>query len=319
MMTANKKLKELADKVATMLESGNTSAWTQPWKSGGNMPMNALTGKQYHGINMLSLWVEAEIKGFRTHQWVTFRQKNTLSEKEECEISVIKGQKGTTCYRWVTWIPKQYKKIGEDQYLDQKTGAIGNEMIATRFALKTFAVFNLDQLEGVPDHYFQSKDQPPPTHEAHDQATYFVDCLGADIRVGGDRAFYNPRQDFIGVPAISSFFTEDAYWSTMFHELTHWTGHESRLNRPSHKQWGDNTYAAEELVAEFGAAFMCAELGFIEPPTAKHEDYLASWATQIRKDPDVLMRAARGAEKAVAYMNKQYQATLESDKVAANS
>ncbi len=309
MATTHQKIQELADKVATMLELGDTSAWTKPWRTTGYIPNNALTQKNYHGVNQLVLWIEAAVHGYKTHTWMTFKQKNALAERLEQEITIRKGQHSTAGYRYVTWIPSNFKMVGNDLYMDVTTGNHYREFEVTRFTLKTFNVFNIDQMDGIPDSYYASTEPAQATHIQAKAIFSMVENTKAEVRHGHPKAAFYPRNDFIIMPHISDFISNEDYFSTLFHELTHWTGHESRLDRLETAHFGDESYAKEELVAEFGSAFLCADFQ-IEESQPQHEAYLISWAKDIRDDPDLLFNAVRKAEKAHTYiqnLNAQQQ------------
>lgn len=307
MMSIQKHIDALANQVADMLEKGDRSAWTKPWSCTGNMPINLLTQKEYRGINTLILWLAAATKGYTTHHWCTFKQKQMLSEKYEVDITVRKGEKSTTCFRWVDWIPKQYKKKGSTYFHD---GNAYREEEVRRWTMKSFGLFNLDQLENVPEELMPVTVNPMEYEYQQRALIAFQLAVPWATIHRGDRACYIPSKDEVWMPPPQSFFSEDDYASTLFHEYGHATGHKSRLDRLSLHNRASSDYAAEELVAEFTAAFLCARFDIMEP-SARHADYLASWAKQIRNDPNCLMRAVQQAEKADQYLMDTYNAFIK--------
>jgi antirestriction protein ArdC len=170
--------------------------------------------------------------------------------------------------------------------------------------MKGYTVFNVEQIEGLPGEYY---DKPEPAGEAVeriDRAEKFFASTGASIHHGGDRAYYAIGPDHIKVPYIEAFRDAESYYATLAHEVTHWTRHESRLNRDfGRKQWGDEGYAQEELVAELGAAFLCADLGLTLVDREDHAAYIGSWLKVLKDDKRAIFRAAAHAQKAVNYLH----------------
>ena len=200
-----------------------------------------------------------------------------------------KGERGTiVCYA-DTFIPKAEKQRAQEQGTDPQS--IG--------FLKRYTVFNVDQCEGLDPSFFEGV-SPLPEREAVPIAEELIAATGADFRIGGDRAFYVPSEDFIQVPHQSTFFEQINYYRTCFHELGHWTGHKTRLDRNLKGHKRTKLYAKEELVAEMTTAFICASLGIV--PTVRHADYIGSWLTVLKDDKRFVFKAASLASKAADYI-----------------
>ncbi|HLG90343.1 MAG TPA: zincin-like metallopeptidase domain-containing protein [Alphaproteobacteria bacterium] len=272
---------EVTDKIIAELEQGRVP-WVQPWgraKAGLGLPKNAATSRRYSGVNILILWGAVIEKGFPSQQWLTFRQALDLGG------NVRKGERGTTVCYADRFIPKdEIERAKRD----------GDEPEAVPF-LKRFTVFNVAQCEGLPESALAG---PPvlPEREIIPRAEALIAATAADFRIGGERAFYVPSADYIQVPPQPAFFEQINYYRTCFHELGHWTGHVSRLNREQSGRFGSKSYAREELVAEMASAFLCAALGIT--PTVRHADYLGSWLDVLREDNRAIFRAASAASKA---------------------
>jgi len=279
---------EVTDKIIAELEAGRVP-WVQPWGSAGinaslGLPQNAATGRKYSGINILILWGAVTERGFTGQRWLTFRQALGLGGH------VRKGEKGTTVVYADRFIPNGERARAEEA---------GEEPEAIAF-LKRFTVFNTDQCEDLPAE--ASAAAPPPLLEnlILPEAEALIRATGADIRIGGDRAFYVPSADFIQVPPPSAYFEPINWHRTVFHELGHYSGHSSRLNRDLSGAFGSAAYAREELVAEMTGAFVCAALSIV--PTVRHADYLGSWLEVLREDNRAVIRAASAASKATDYL-----------------
>jgi antirestriction protein ArdC len=278
---------EITDKIITELEAGCVP-WVQPWGSSGinaalGLPKNAATGRKYSGINILILWSAVAERGFTGQSWLTFRQALALGG------NVRKGEKGTTVVYADRFVPDGERTRAADA---------GEEPEAIPF-LKRFTVFNTDQCADLPSDA-DTAAPVPPEHLILPQAEALIRATGADLRVGGDRAFYVPSADYIQVPPPSAYFEPVNWHRTVCHELGHWTGAEARLNRDFAGRFGSSAYAREELVAELTSAFVCAALSIT--PTVRHADYLGSWLEVLREDNRAIIRAASAASKAADYL-----------------
>jgi antirestriction protein ArdC len=276
---------EITDKIIAELEHGHVP-WVQPWAGAAaplGLPKNAATARPYSGINILILWMACTERGFSSQNWLTFRQALKIG------AHVSKGEKGTTVVYADRFIPYRER---------ERATETGDEPDAIPF-LKRFTVFNADQCEGVP------AEIAPPAEPLADnlilpQAEALIRATGADIRIGGNRAFYDPSADYIQVPPPSAFFEPINVHRSIFHELGHWTGAKHRLNRDLSGAFGSSSYSREELAAEITSAFVCATLSIV--PTVRHADYLASWLEVLREDNRAIIRAASAASKAADYL-----------------
>ncbi|MFD9900287.1 ArdC family protein [Mesorhizobium sp. NPDC059025] len=276
---------EITDRIIADLERGCVP-WVKPWgraKAAIGLPKNADTGRVYSGINILILWSAVTEHAYPSQNWLTFRQALALGG------SVRKGEQGTTIVRADRFISKDEK---------ERAKAEGTEPQAIPY-LKRFTVFNVAQCDGLPGHIC-SDAQPLPEREIVPHAEALLRASGADIRIGGDSAFYMPASDYIQVPPQPAFFEQINYYRTCFHELAHWTGHATRLARDLSGAFGSKTYAREELTAEIAAAFACSALGVV--PTVRHADYIGSWLSVLREDDRAIFRSASLASKAADFL-----------------
>ena len=180
--------------------------------------------------------------------------------------------------------------------------------------MKSYTVFNVEQIDGLPDHYHAIVPQVPTGLPRDQRADAFFANTGANIRVQGTQAYYAKEPDRITIPPINAFESTEAYYSTLAHEAVHWTRHPSRLDRDlGRKRWGDAGYAHEELVAEMGAAFLCADLGLSPQPSNEHAEYIAGWLKELKNDKRFIFKAAAHAEKAVDYLHALQPAAEEPD------
>ncbi|HZQ43849.1 MAG TPA: zincin-like metallopeptidase domain-containing protein [Acidobacteriaceae bacterium] len=278
---------EITNKIIADLQQGRVP-WVQPWGSATTkaqlaLPKNASTNRTYSGINVLILWGAVIQHGFSGQSWLTFRQASALGGH------VRKGERGTTVVYADRFVPDDAK---------QRAAENGGEARAIPF-LKRFTVFNTDQCGGLPEEIATVAPPPPPgTIEPRVEA--LIKATGIEVRIGGNRAFYDASEDYVQVPPPAAFFEPINWYRTALHELGHASGHASRLNRDLSGSFGSRKYAFEELVAEINAAFCCAALGIV--PTVRHADYLGSWLEVLREDNRAIVRAASLASKAADYL-----------------
>ena len=277
---------EITDKILAELEAGCVP-WVQPWgtaavKAPLALPKNASTDRTYSGINVLLLWGSTIEHGFTGQSWLTFRQALSLGGH------VRKGERGTTVVYADRFVPGDEKR---------RAAETGEEAQAIPF-LKRFTVFNTDQCE-LPGGIATAA-PPPPPGLIEPRVEALIKATGVTFRIGGDRAFYAPAEDYVQVPPPQAYFEPINWHRTALHELGHATGHPSRLNRDLSGSYGTKKYAFEELVAELSAAFGCASLGIV--PTVRHADYIGAWLEVLRKDNRAIVRAASQASKAADYL-----------------
>lgn len=261
---------EVTAKIVAELEQGRLP-WVQPWGRTGmanpSLPRNALTSRSYSGVNILILWGAVIEQGYPTQSWLTFRQAR------EAGGNVRKGEHGTTVVYADRFTPEKEKErarqTGEGEG-DQSSlrGSDDRPSRAVPF-LKMFTVFNVAQCEGLRPG-LAADPAPLAEREIVPVAEDVIAASGVDFRIGGDRAFYVPSADYVQVPPQPAFFEQINFYRTALHELTHATGHPSRLGRKLTNGFGSKDYAREELIAEMGSAFLCASLGI--QPTVRHAD-----------------------------------------------
>ena len=278
------KYEVLTNRIVAALEQG-VRPWTKEWKGNGSFerPLRS-NGEPYRGINALNLWVAAEERGFNSPYWLTYKAAQALGAQ------VIKGAKSESVFYASTF--NKVEDNGDERQIP---------------FLKATAVFNADEIEGLPAHFY-ARTAPivtVPHLTRHEPSEAFIAALGADIRHGGDRAFYVRNPDYIQLPDFEAFFTSEAYYGTAFHELAHWTGAPHRLDREKGNIFGDSSYAFEELVAELAAAYLCADLGVAAEPREDHASYIACWIKALKSDPKAIFKAAALAEKAVEFLHRQ--------------
>jgi len=276
----------VTDKMIAALEAG-VVPWHKPWAASG-LPRSMSTGKVYRGVNPILLGITAQIEGYASPFWGTYKQ---ITEQGG---QVRRGEKGSLITFWKQW----GKKVQDEATQQWETKTI--------MILKTFVVFNLEQADwadGVPKKFVTVA---PTEHEAIEAAeailTGYVERKGAPGFAfdGGDRAYYRPSTDSVHIPARTAFGSAEALYSTAFHEFGHSTGHASRLARKGVTEnhfFGDASYAQEELVAEMTAAFLCGASG-IEQTHANSASYLANWLEVLRGDKRFVLQAASQAQKA---------------------
>lgn len=272
----------VTDSIVGMLEKG-VRPWAPQWEAGScglpAIPTRA-NGESYRGINVALLWGAAEMKGYRHHTWMTFNQAKELGG------CVRKGEKSTPIVYWGSYAKED--ENGEEE---------------TRLFAKGYAVFNVEQIDHLPERFYEAA-PVVETAERIKLADQWAVGTGADIRHGGAKAFFSPKSDHVQMPPLEAFYERDAYYATLAHELTHWSGAKARLDRQFGKRFGDKAYAFEELVAELGAAFAMARLGIAAEPREDHASYLASWLKVLKSDKRAIFTAASKAQAACDYLFK---------------
>lgn len=280
---------KVTNKIIADLEKGELS-WLKPWSS-GNMDGQIVkplrhNGQPYNGINVLMLWGAAVEHSYQSPTWMTFKQAKELG------AHVKKGERGNL----VVYANTITKTEEQDD---------GSEEERTIPFMKGYTVFNVDQIKGLPEQYYTKPEPIIDGAERIDHAEAFFSASGADIRHGGNRAFYcGGGSDHVQMPHFEAFRSPEAYYATLAHELTHWTKHPNRLDREfGRKKWGDEGYAREELVAELGAAFLCADLELTPEPGEDHAAYIQSWLKVLKNDKRAIFSAAAHAQRAADYLH----------------
>ncbi len=251
------------------------------------LPVNALTKNPYNGINIVSLWASSDAFGYQTPLWGTYRQW------AELDAQVRKGEKASLVV---------FYKSYETEPDAQKPDDDGKRRVA-----KASWVFNVAQVDG-----YQLEETPPPSNpvERMLRADAFVTETNVEIRYGGSRAYYRPSGDFVQMPdehlftGTATSSRSEAYYAVLCHELTHASGAKHRLDRDLSGRFGNEAYAMEELVAELGAAFLCAELGITPEPRLDHAQYIHNWLAVLKSDNRAIFTAAAKASEAVGYLKR---------------
>lgn len=276
--------KTVSDKIAAELAAG-AAPWIKPWSAtpGQNVPCNAVTNRPYSGVNVLLLWA-ARGKGYASPRYLTFKQA------KEAGGNVRKGEHGETVFFVKRLVVK-----------DKNAAPDSDEHKAVTM-LRAYTVFNVAQCENLPERIVLGKVAPIVRNGDERDATVdeFLSATKADIREGHGEAYYIPSQDYISLPAFAAFRSAAHFYNVSFHELAHWTGAKSRLNRDFSGRFGSNAYAAEELVAELAAAFLCAE--FDIDGELRSAGYIATWIKLLKDDSRAFFTAASKAQAAADYL-----------------
>jgi antirestriction protein ArdC len=278
----------VTEKIIADLEQG-VRPWLKPWNAehaAGRIsrPLRH-NGTPYQGINILMLWASAEEAGFACPYWLTFGQAKELGG------FVKKGEHGS---------PVVYA----NSFKKTETNGDGQEIEAEILFLKQYTVFNAVQVEGLPEHFYALAKPPQETITRIEHAETFFANTKAEIRTGGDRACYALEPDYIKMPPLECFRDAESHAATLAHELTHWTRHPSRLDRDlGRKRFGDAGYAMEELVAELGSAFLCADFSITPEIRADHASYIETWLKVLKDDKRAIFIAASHASRATEYLH----------------
>lgn len=271
--------------IKAMEQSDGTVA--MPWQRSGlptSIPKNACTDAFYNGCNVIGLWCASEVNNYPVSLWGSYKQWQSLGAQVRC------GEKGTLIAFY-----KQFDVTPEPEQPDDD---------GKRYVARASYVFNVSQVDG----YALELPSPMPPLEQHEAATRLVNATGAVIRYGGDRAYYASGSDHVQMPDENRFRQDDpleraaAHACVMFHELGHWSGAKHRLNREFGKRFGDDQYAAEEVVAELTASFLAAQLGISSVPRDDHAHYIKHWIDVMKKDNRAIFTAAAKASEAARYL-----------------
>jgi len=269
---------EVTDQIIQELEKG-AAPWIKPWKSDNTCEKNIVSKKEYNGINRLILGMMTHFKGYQSPYYGSFKQW------QEMGGTVKKGEKGIKIVF--------YKPVSKESITP--TGDVEKSAYA---CLKTYYVFNADQVEGI------EISKPVIEPRFYNPAPALDDRIlktGANIKHGGGSAFFSPTGDFIGMPNRDTFQDDSSYYATILHELTHWSGAKNRLDRDMGGKFGSSKYAFEELVAELGAAFLCQDYSI--QGELRHAGYIQNWLTCLKENNQAIFKAAALAQKAADYLN----------------
>ena len=267
----------VTDSIIAELEKG-AAPWIKPWRADSSADRNMITGRPYQGINRLIFGLSSMMKGYSAPVWASYQQWQALGAQ------VKEGERATRGVYFQPVVKKTNKATGETD---------------TYTLLKSFTVFNVEQVTGI--EYVPAVVPQLTDFQRHERAEATIAATGAVISYGGDAAFYAPSLDRIQMPNRSAFDAESSYYATIFHELTHWTGDKSRCDRDkSGNRFGNPAYAFEELVAELGAAFLCADHGIAGE--LRHAGYIGNWLKACREDNRAIFRAAALAQRAADFI-----------------
>jgi antirestriction protein ArdC len=291
-MNTDKKdiFQRVTDAIVTAIEEG-AGSYRMPWRTSGGFPsspINAVSKKTYRGINILVLWASAQKRGYKSGTWATYKQWQELGAQ------VRKGEKSTNVVFW------KFFELGESQ---EESSDDRRRIPMAR----DYWVFNAEQVDG----YSAPARPKVSAPERIESADAFFRSVGIEVQPGENRAFYCPEKDAVHMPAFEAFKEPLFYYSVLAHEATHWTGAPQRLNRDLSGRFGTQGYAAEELIAELGAAMLCAELGLPTDPRADHAPYIASWLKLLKNDKRAIFTAATKAQQAADWMMKRTASDLE--------
>lgn len=279
---------EVTRRIVEAIERG-VRPWSRPWsrsQAAADMLPRRHTGEAYRGVNVLLLWAAALERGYTAQTWLTFRQVQAEGGQ------VRKGEKGTTVVYAGQFMPANGTTDDNDEDIPARR---------TLAYLRSYTVFNVEQVDGLPA---SPTPQPEEWPKVGNDAQAFIAKTGATVHHGGDRAFYAPGPDVVQVPHARQFRDAVAYLGTLTHELVHWTGHTDRLARQFGQRFGDQAYAMEELVAELGAAFVCARLNVGAEPREDHAAYLTEWLAVLKADKRAVFTAAAQAQSAADYLHE---------------
>ncbi len=315
---------EITKKIIDLLKQEKI-IWHQEW-IGSGFPANFFTKKRYRGVNTILLWIAQLKNQYESSFWLTFNQIKKLKGK------LKKGSKGEYIYFFEKYKPDTIKKMcrncrklkecleGQEWLKTENDINIAENTDLNEICdeykpvynsfIKSYVVFNLDCIEGI-------------KVESNVCQKWLTDYSGIKKILGsyvdappviekGSRAYYNTIEDYICMPPKSKFYEEEGYWATLFHELIHSTGNEKRLNRKSLYERTEHSYSLEELIAELGACFLCAEAGITNKRRIKNSaGYIKSWIEVLQNNPAWIWKASHEAEKACQYILNQSAKSIQ--------
>lgn len=277
---------EVTQKIINQLEKGVDSFRNILINSAAEgMPKNGLTGNDYKGSNVLMLWFAKEELGYKSNTWLTYKQAIELGAQ------VRKGEKSTLC----SYFDMKEKKQADS---DMEQGE-GKDFY---MLCKPFFLFNLDQIDNLPEHLLH-KEEAKNNNKRLPEIADFLANTGADvIEEQSAKIYYDRTGDKVHIPNINKFISSENYYLALAHEITHWTGAPQRLNRTKGKRFADDAYCWEELVAELGAAMVGGHFGLLDATLEHHASYLQSWLNGLKADKNAIFAASKLAFEAYEYM-----------------
>ncbi len=296
---------QITQQIVDALTAGGLPPWRRPWRADKNCgsPANVVSKRNYTGVNPLLLAIAAQKHNLQSRWWGTFNQWMEMGGRVKARPAHVPPG------RWGTQIVFCRPVTKTEKTPD------GDEEDKTFFFLRTYTVFCLDQVEGSALDHLRAGNAPltaADTHARHEEAERVISATWADIRHGGDRACYRPKEDYILMPDRGRFDTAESYYETLLHEMTHWTEHPSRLNWSRAEK--ENTYAIGELVAELGACYLMGEIGLPLADTWRNSaSYLQGWLKAMNQDPRFIFRATAQASRAADHVlsYSRHQAPVE--------
>ena len=276
---------EITSLIIAKIEAG-VAPWVRSWSAGsaGSRPLRH-NGEAYSGINCLYLWAVGDEAGYASPYWMTYRQAEALGGQ------VRRGESGS--------LSVYFNAINKTE-TDAQTGQENSRLV--RF-MRHYVVFNAEQIDGLAPHFHPANEDvvvEPSTRQ--DAIDAFFAAIPADIRYGGDKAFFSPSHDFIQMPRRSAFKSQDHFASTLAHESVHWSGSPDRLAQTFGKRFGDDAYSFEEIVASIGQSLVCADLDLPAELHDSHASYIDHWLRCLKRDKTAIIHAASKAEQAVRYL-----------------
>jgi len=296
-MNTNEIYRQVTQQIIESLEAG-VLPWKRPWVGAG-LPKNAESLRSYGGVNILLLWIQSETKNWSSSNlWGSYKCWQRLKG------NVKRGEKGTRIVFWD--VRKRVEKDAET----------GEEKERKIFLAKRHTVFNLHQVTGKVVERLMEEQEATTNFENHSLADEVIASTGADIFYGGTKAGYNLTRDEICLPPKCAFTSPDGFYSTAFHELAHWTGHPSRLDRlQKNSRFGEKSYSFEELIAECASSFICSTLKIEN--VAASAAYLASWLEVLKSDSKAIFTASTAASAASDFILSFSKEAATADEVAA--
>ena len=294
----NQVYEKITEKVISLIESKPDLNWVKSWKGAG-VPQNYTSNKKYSGINSFNLFLHMTFNEFTSNHYLTFNQIKKAGGH------LKKGSEGMPIIYFN--ISEYNLKICSSCNLSENYCKCGSKSLEKKTFNKSFAkvyyVFNYEQTEGLKDKTQINSISFNPIEQAEEILNNFSNV--PELQHETQRAFYNKVEDFVNMPKKNTFTCEEEYYSTLFHELTHSTGHEARLNRSSladSANFGDKAYSYEELVAELGSIFLCNESGIVNKTLNNSTAYLKGWVAAMKENPQILFKAAKEAQTSTNYI-----------------
>ena len=291
----------VTDRIIAALETG-VAPWVRPWDGETDpVPMNAETRRPYRGVNFITLQIEAQTSGYPRNCWLTYRQAAQLGGQ------VRRGEHGTPVVFW------KLRRVNTT--VETEPWARDHDLAEQVIPLlRWYTVFNTAQIDGLPA-AFAAPAPSVPAWPSADVAETLIADAGAEIRHGGTKAYYQPGSDYIQLPPRGAFPSAAGYYATTLHELVHWTAHPSRLDRQLGGRFGEEAYAAEELIAELGSAFLCAHCRV--EGQLQHASYVGNWLRVLRRDKRAIFVAGTKAQNAADYLLARSTQTTGAEALAA--